>query len=147
LILDAGSTANFYGPVINNGVINSLLGAANFDGGLTGTGKVLNADDDDDRDGVTNLGEARAGTDPLNPGSFFHVIAVGRNGGDLQLTVLCGGGRTNQLEHAATPGGPYANLGAPVILSGTGDVITDFVVPGVLNNATQGYFRVRLYPP
>lgn len=147
LILDAGSTANFYGPVVNNGVINSLLGTGNFIGGLTGAGKVLDADGDDDRDGVTNLEEARAGTDPLNPNSLFHVIAVGRNGGDLLLSVLCGGGRTNQLEFAATPDGPYSDLGAPVILSGSGDIITNLAVPGVLNNATQGYFRVRLYPP
>jgi T5SS/PEP-CTERM-associated repeat protein len=147
MILDGGATANFYGPVINNGVINSLLGTGNFYGGLTGTGKVLSADGDDDHDGVTNLEEARAGTDPLNPNSFFHVIAVGRNGGDVQLTVLCGGGRTNQLEYAATPGGPYTSLGAPVILKGTGDVITNLIAPGVLNNETQGYFRVRLSPP
>src|SRR5262249_3174409 len=109
LIIGSGATANFYAPVTNTGLIVTNSSTVNFYAGVTGTGNMPSAAEDDDHDGVSNLDEARAGTDPLDPTSFFHIAAAWRQGDDLLLQIRCGAGRANQLEFSPAPTGPYTN--------------------------------------
>src|SRR5439155_19132623 len=64
-----GSVLEAYGNVVNNGFINAIHGATNFHGVFINNGIVLDANGDYDGDGLSNLQEDQAGTDPTNSAS------------------------------------------------------------------------------
>jgi hypothetical protein len=60
---------------------------------------VTGANADYDGDGVTNLQEFRAGTDPKDPKSVFRISSVAENLGSLQLAFDSVSGKTYRLEY------------------------------------------------
>lgn len=101
---------------------------------------------DPDGDGMSNLQEYLAGTDPTNSASYFHITSATPVGYDTLVTWTCGGGRTNAVQSATDLTMGFSDISTGIILSGTGDVVTNYLdLGGVTNNPNQ-YYRIRLVP-
>jgi hypothetical protein len=118
---------------------------------------------DPDGDGMSNLQEFLAGTNPTNNASAFRIVSVVPEGSNWRITWKTAGGRTNAVQGTA---GSYDNLGNPSNPSYTPDYFDDisfaFVIPGsgdaVTNWLDDGswlgssanwpvrYYRIRLVP-
>ena len=107
------------------------------------------AQDDPDGDGMSNLMEFLAGTDPTNSASYFHIIAVAPSGNDLLVTWMMGPGKTNALQATAGDGsGSYGTNGfADVfIVTNTVGSVTNYPDVGAVTNTPTHFYRVRLVP-
>jgi len=139
-------TMDFYGPVINNGIIDAITGTVNFHSTFVNNGLYLDADGDADGDGLSNLQESLAGTSPTNSASTFQVFSVTSSGDDMLVSWQAGGGRTNVVEASADLAGCYTNLSDNIILPGSGDVMTNYLDVGGATNVPARFYRIRLVP-
>jgi len=102
---------------------------------------------DPDGDGQNNLAESLAGTDPTNAASAFRIISVTQEDNDIRVVWRTVGGKTNALQSAD---GDYTldftDLGAPIVVSGVGEVTTNCVDSGAATNQPTRYYRIRLVP-
>jgi hypothetical protein len=115
---------------------------------------------DPDGDGYSNWEEYLAGSDPRNPLSTplqitpppFQITSMVRSGNNIVLTWMTPAGTTNQLE--VTSGGSggafstngFTNLGAQMLIGGSGAITTNFTDVGGATNKPARYYRVRLVP-
>jgi len=92
------------------------------------------ANGDADHDGVNNLHEFRAGTNPLNASSLLR-LSVHPTAGGLKINFPTSPGRTYVIESAPSPSGPWTTFGTH---NGTG-------LPGEQIDTTGGikFYRVR----
>ncbi len=107
------------------------------------------AAEDPDGDGMSNLQEYLAGTDPTNSASSLHIISVLPSGLDLLVTWMTGSGRTNALQATAdnTSGGYNTNNFTDIfIVTNTIGTVTNYLDVGAATNAPARYYRVRLVP-
>jgi PKD repeat protein/lysophospholipase L1-like esterase len=102
-------------------------------------------DADPDGDGMNNMAEFLAGTDPTNSASAFHIINVIPQDSDILVIWQGCGGKTDAVQ--ATPNfvDSYADVSSNIILSGSGELTTNFLDVGAATNASRLY-RVRLVP-
>jgi pectate lyase len=106
---------------------------------------------DPDGDGLNNLAEFLSGSDPNNSSSGLRIISVTpQNNGDMLITWTTVGGHTNAVQ--ATAGGGYntnyVDITTPphIIVSGIGDVTTNYTEGGGATNAPSRFYRIRLVP-
>ncbi|HUJ10666.1 MAG TPA: right-handed parallel beta-helix repeat-containing protein [Verrucomicrobiae bacterium] len=104
------------------------------------------AEDDPDGDGMSNLHEYWAGTNPTNSASAFRITSVVQEGDDIRVTWNTGGGTTNVVEATSNLSGSYSNLSANILISGGGDATTNYLDSGGTTNAPVRFYRVRLVP-
>lgn len=99
--------------------------------------------DDADGDGVSNLNEYLAGTDPLNAASVFKVIQATTVAADVQVSCSTVASRTYQLQRrdSLNATSSWSNVGQPV--AGTGGVLVLTDVGGATNAAK--YYRVQAH--
>ncbi len=101
------------------------------------------ANDDADGDGLTNLQEFMAGTDPRSATSGLRVLAVTKNGSDLSLAFRSVPGRTYRIEARDNfLLGPWLLFEDQVVATGTTTAVTDF---GATLGPRRGY-RVSVQP-
>jgi hypothetical protein len=147
VIAPVGGDLSFTGPVTNNGLIitNSTI---HFLGGLSGNGMVLDAAADADGDGMNNLSEVLAGTNPTNSASVFRVAAVTRAGNDVLVNWSAVGGKRYVVQASTGAGGSYsssfANISPVIAVSGTGESSTNYLDGGGATYIPSRYYRVRL---
>jgi PKD repeat protein len=118
-------------------------------GSTTNPAAAANADPDGD--GQNNLAEFLAGTNPTNNASGLRITSVTTQGSGVLLTWRTAGGETNVVQSAAgLPDGSYStnfvDLSPAIIISGSGDVITNYLDSGGATNIPARYYRVRLQP-
>lgn len=118
-----------------------------------GTTDDPNADPsaDPDGDGLNNLAEFLAGTDPTDNASAFRIISAIRQGSDVRLNWMTAGGRTNAVQATTgTVNGGYAtnftDLSGMFIIPGAGNVTTNYIDVGAVTNTPAHYYRIRLVP-
>ncbi len=119
-----------------------------FGGDGTSTDAFSCANCDPDGDGMSNLQEYLAGTNPTNGASTFRITNIHREGNDIRVTWMTGMGKTNALERSA--GGlnsSYSNNLAPIFtVTNTTGTTTNYLDVGAATNLPAFYYRVRLVP-
>jgi PKD repeat protein len=109
---------------------------------------------DPDGDGLNNLAEFLAGSDPTNSTSGLHIISVApQSNGDMLITWKTAGGHTNavQVTSGDANGGYNTNfmditVSPHIIISGSGDVTTNYIDGGGATNVPSRFYRIRLVP-
>lgn len=108
------------------------------------------AQDDADSDGMSNLAEFLAGTNPRDPSSNLRITAIRPQSNDVRVAWTIVGGMKYVLQVA--PGGRssitnnFVDLSPLVLVPGTGESVTNYVEAGALTNGPARYYRVRLVP-
>ena len=98
--------------------------------------------DDADGDGMSNLEEFLAGTNPLDAGSVFEITSFAPAGTNFQMTWPAQSNKTYQLQSRTffgleSPTG-WANIG--LAIPGTGNIMTQTVSP---TDASAQFFRLQ----
>ena len=104
---------------------------------------------DTDGDGMSNLQEFLAGTDPTDSASAFRITSVIGTGSDVLVSWMTGIGKTNALQvTAGPPGGGYTtnDFTDIFIVTNTVGSTTNYLDTGGATNAPARYYRVRLVP-
>ena len=108
---------------------------------------------DPDGDGMNNEAEFLSGSDPTNSASALRIISAVPQNNDVTITWKTIGGRTNAVQ--VTQGdvsGSYATnfvditTTPHIIISGSGDVTTNYTDTGGATNIPSRFYRVRLVP-
>ena len=100
---------------------------------------------DADGDGMNNLAEFLVGTDPTNSTSTLRIMAVTPQDSGVLVTWQGGGGKTNAVQAAPDVRGSYGDVSPNIVLSGSGDITTNFLDVAATTNAIR-FYRVRLVP-
>ena len=104
---------------------------------------VLAPSADQDGDGQSNFLEDLAGTNPLQPGSVFKVLACQKAGNDMTVTFSSVAGKSYQLETGtALAPDVWSDAGDPVVATGASTVLTH---PGGAGDPKR-FYRVRVLP-
>ncbi len=105
------------------------------------------ANADPDGDGVSNSNEFATGTSPTNSLSVFKLTSMAVQGSDASVTWTAVGGRTNFVQSVIGNSGggitpAFIDVSGPIVISGNGDISTNFVDVGA-NDGSARYYRVR----
>ena len=101
------------------------------------------ASEDADGDGMSNLEEFLADTNPLDLNYSLRITAISIAGDDVQVSWTTRTGKTYQLQRCPTLGnGNWSNIAVGV--SGNGGIVTQSE-PGAATNPPS-FYRVRLVP-
>jgi hypothetical protein len=77
------------------------------------------AQDDPDHDGVTNLQEALAGTDPFNVNSWFRITRISNFGSQFNFDIVSAANKRYQLQRASSlSSADWVNVGSPEMAYG-----------------------------
>jgi PKD repeat protein len=103
---------------------------------------------DPDGDGMTDLQEFLAGTNPTNSASAFRITSVASEGIDIRVRWTTVTGKTNALERTAGSAGSFATNDFAAIFTATNTVgpVTNYLDSGAATNVPAFYYRVRLVP-
>ena len=94
-----------------------------FGNGLTVT-PLSAANADPDSDGMTNLQEFLAGTDPLNPANAFRITAIQKSGNDILIRFTSVSGKSYRVECASNPAVNASWSPVQDNIAGTGAVVS-----------------------
>lgn len=76
---------------------------------------ALAPENDDDHDGQSNAEEAKAGTNPFDPGSVHRADLAGLTTTEARIDLPARPGKRYQVFVAGSPEGPWAPFGAPAL--------------------------------
>jgi hypothetical protein len=99
---------------------------------------------DPDGDGLKNEGEFLAGTDPKDPNSALRILGLTVQAQSTQAVLgwLSVSNHTYFIETAASPEGPWSNVGTTVLSAGTTTQKIIDLSPG----ESKRFYRIRLVP-
>jgi T5SS/PEP-CTERM-associated repeat protein len=104
---------------------------------------------DPDGDGLSDLQEFLAGTDPNNGASSFRVTSIVRTNNDVRISWMTGPGKTNALQWTAGDVSGSYNTSSFVdifLVTNTVGTTTNYLDIGGATIAPAGFYRVRLVP-
>ncbi|MGA2138961.1 MAG: fibronectin type III domain-containing protein [Verrucomicrobiia bacterium] len=107
------------------------------------------AQDDADGDGLSNLQEYLAGTDPTNSASALQITGITQAGDDILVAWTMGTGTTNALQATAgdADGGFETNDFTDIFaVTNALDTTTNYLDVGAATNSPSRFYRVRLVP-
>ena len=98
---------------------------------------------DPDKDGVKNIDEFTAGTDPNNSGDFLEITVPTKSGGTFTVTLAGKAGRIYKLQRNLTLTGTWITVATQTTLASDGPVtLTDPSAP-----AGSAYYRIEVSLP
>lgn len=109
--------------------------------GLTGNDALPGADPDGD--GLSNMQEFLAGTDPTNSASALKITSIITVGSDLLLTWTTSLDKTTSLQSAVSVSSAFNDVFTATNTTGS---VTNYLDPGAATNAPSLFYRVRLVP-
>jgi hypothetical protein len=102
---------------------------------------------DDDDDQLTNFEECEMGSDPGNPDSGLGVLGLAREDQDVRVTWRSVGGTTNVVQGGSlVDPNSSSNLSVPMVLIGSGDVITNWVDPNGVTHGPTRFYWIEVTP-
>jgi hypothetical protein len=127
--------------VVGDGIPNGWkqqYGLDPFDHGVAGT--------DPDHDGMSNLQEYLAGTNPTNAASCFKITSVTTTNGNVRVSWSAVGGRSYVLQTNSIIGSAFADASPVIAVPGTGQMVTNYLDSGISAFNQSRFYRVRLGP-
>jgi polygalacturonase/PKD repeat protein len=147
------TASNFVGAstLVSNNLINVLTALQSWQIQYFGSTSNPAADPnaDPDGDGMSNMEEFLAGTDPTNSTSALRIASVVQTINDVVVTWTYGPGKTNALqETAGADDGSYQtnNFADIFTVTNTVGTITNYLDVGAATNTPSRFYRVRLVP-
>ena len=126
----------------NSGVVTFPSWLEQYFGCTNNPGAAPHADPSGD--GEDNYSKFLAGMNPTNRASYFHILSAIPQNNDMFVTWLAGGGRTNVLQVTTNLGENWSNVSPNIVLSGSGDSVTNYLDVGALNGNSTRFYRVLL---
>jgi hypothetical protein len=147
-----GTVLEFYAPVVNNGLIDVINGNTNFHAGVVNNGIILDANGDYDGDGMSNLQEYLAGTDPTNSASALRITSILPEGNDILMTWSAVTNKTYVVQVATNSSdGSYTNafsdLATVIVPAAPAITETNYLDVGAATNDSSRFYRIRLATP
>lgn len=114
----------------------------------TGALTVLHEETDSDNDGLSDVGEYQADTDPLDPKEHFQILEFALTGDGLNVrlgwTTRVTRSYTVQMRSQFDENSPWTNM-IPAFIPGTDEEVSVLVTNA--KNSSHGYFRVQAIRP
>ena len=109
------------------------------------------ASDDADGDGLSNLQEYLAGTDPTNSASALRITAITRSGNDIRISWTAVTNKTYVVQVVTNfTSGAFANaiaeLATVVVPASPAITATNYLDIGAVTNGPSRVYRIRLIP-
>jgi hypothetical protein len=108
---------------------------------------------DPDGDGLSNLQEYLAGTNPTNSASTLAITSITATGDDLWVSWLAAYGKSYVVQTNAPSNGDitpdFADVSPTVVITGipgTGEIVTNYLDAGGATNIPTRYYRIRVLP-
>ena len=101
--------------------------------------------------GMSNTNQFLAGLNPTNAASALQITSAVRLGADVLITWTTAGAHTNAVQATAGDGNGgyvtnFTDLSGPIVITGSGDVATNYMDIGGATNTPSRFYRVRLVP-
>lgn len=101
------------------------------------------ADDSADGDGVSNLQEFLAGTNPTNAASFLRIITTSVDTDGARVSWTTAGGRKYVVQTNSAPGSGFGDLSPIIAMPGNAESQTNYLDVGATNWPAR-YYRIRI---
>jgi hypothetical protein len=103
------------------------------------------AGDDADGDGVSNLSEYLAGTNPTNAASCLRLTSLTRTSNGVRAAWTTAANRSYVLQASSKLGAnPFTDISPAIPAPGPGESLTNYTDPGA--GAAARFYRIRLGP-
>jgi len=106
------------------------------------------ASDDADGDGMSNVAEYLAGTNPTNAASFLHFTSIAPAGKGMRATWTTAPGKSYVLQASPALGGAnhFSDIGPLIFEGGAVESLTNYVDTNIETAVKGRFYRVRLGP-
>jgi T5SS/PEP-CTERM-associated repeat protein len=101
---------------------------------------------DPDHDGMSNLQEYLAGTNPTNSASCLKITSLALTNSNVRVRWLAVGGKSYVLQTNSVLGSAFADASPAIVVPGTGEVVTNYLDVGAASGSKTRYYRIRLAP-
>jgi hypothetical protein len=104
------------------------------------------ADADPDKDGMSNLQEYQAGTNPTNAASCLKITSLTLTNGSVRVRWSAVGGKHYVVQTNSDLGAVFSDASPVIAVPGTAETVTNYLDPGAATNSRTHYYRIRLAP-
>ncbi len=101
---------------------------------------------DPDHDGMNNLQEYLAGTNPTNAASCLKITSVTPTNGNVRVSWSAVGGRSYVLQTNSVMSSAFSDASPAITVPGLGQVVTNYLDSGITAGGGTRFYRVRLGP-
>jgi hypothetical protein len=101
---------------------------------------------DPDHDGVNNLQEYLAGTNPTNAASHFTITSLALTNGNVRVYWSAVGGKSYVLQTNSDLGAAFSDASPAIAVPGTVETVTNYLDSGAVTNSRTRFYRIRLAP-
>jgi hypothetical protein len=104
------------------------------------------ADADADGDGMSNLREYLAGTNPTNAASRLAITSLTLTNGNVRVCWSAVGGKHYFLQTNSDLSTAFSDASPVIAIPGTGETVTNYLDSRAATNGQTRFYRIRLAP-